>query len=119
MPHSQAQVFRCGNSYSPTPCADSHVVELAPAAPNPSSHHRQQARKDAQDWDRTQRELHKAETALPAARRQNTQRAECTAAERRIQKIDELAAKGGSAPKMEKLRQDRKATRDKQFRMGC
>ena len=127
-PDSHAQVYRCGNSYSTTPCAGGQEVEIKPAVQAPtvtaqitSNQQRtnRQERKEERDWERTERELDKAEAAEKPMRQQGKNSAACAAASRRIQKIDELARKGGSAQKMEKLREDRQATRDKQFRMGC
>lgn len=127
-PSSHAQVYRCGNSYSTTPCKGAQEVDIAPpvhasamTAQITGNQQRtiRQARKEAHDWDRTERELDKAQAAEKPTRQSGKNSAECAATGRRIQKIDELARKGGSAQKMEKLREDRQATRDKQFRMGC
>ena len=114
-------VYRCGNTYSSTPCAGSHALPLAAAGPQHSTRHTPQhgEQREAREWERTERELDKAEAKIAPQRAQGKDRAACQAANRRIQKIDELARKGGSVQKMERLREDRQAARDRQFSAGC
>lgn len=131
--HSHAQpVYRCGNAYSQTPCSSAQAIGLpslvevpaAATAPGerpqqqPSSRHRQ-AMQEARDWERTERTLDKAQAAVPPRRSAQKNRSACEAASRRIEKIDALARRGGSVQKMERLREERQAARDWQFRAGC
>ena len=122
---SHSQVYRCGNTYSHTPsCTDGKDAVLHTGSD--SSHAHQQARKahsqaqqEARDWDRTERELDKAEAQAPLKRGNRKNTGACEAASRRIQKIDELARRGGPAQKMERLREERQRARDRQFNAGC
>lgn len=124
---SQAQaqkIYRCGTSYSDTPCLGAKVVPIedvpltghAATRPKPSLQHSKQ---EAAQRKRTEQALDKAENSPTPKRSNPSVQTDCEAAERRINKIDALARRGGSAKKMEQLREDRKATRDKQFRWGC
>ena len=88
------------------------------AAPRPKPH-LQHSKQEAAQRKRTQQALDKAEATPTPQRSNQAAQKDCEAAERRINKIDALARRGGSAKKMEQLREDRKATRDKQFRLGC
>jgi len=132
---SQAQVYRCGNSYSSAPCTGGKTVEVEPAvaahpsekdsaasttlAPRAQRKSRRQEDKEAREWERTERELDKAQTTPPPQRQNRPDAAKCAAANQRIKKIDELARRGGSVKQMERLREDRQNTRDWQFRSGC
>lgn len=132
---SQAQAYRCGNSYSNAACADGKAVEVEPAIEvHPSAsdstasstlptrsqrkYYRQED-KEAREWERTERELDKAQATPPPQRQARPDTTKCEAANQRIKKIDELARRGGSAKLMERLREDRQNTRDWQFRSGC
>lgn len=111
-----AQIYRCGNTYSETPCANAqrlHATPLSGKEDDPASSARrtqQHEKKRAKEKEHTMRALRQA-SANGADN--------CQALERRIDKIDQLARRGGSVTKMEQLRADRQATRDKQFRLGC
>ena len=59
-----------------------------------------------------------AKAATPPQRNAK-HRQQCEAKQQRIQKIDELARKGGSVQQMERLREERQKARDWQFRAGC
>lgn len=130
--HGQA-VYRCGSSYSDEPCAGGKavsteaLVEVHPAAAQSSANTQgrkgansayQQQRHEERTWDRTERELDKAQAATPPQRNAKN-RQQCEAKQQRIQKIDELARKGGSVQQMERLREERQKARDWQFRAGC
>ena len=78
----------------------------------------QQQRKEDRDKLRLERELNKAQAAVPPTRSKDN-RPQCEAKQRRIQKIDEMARKGGDAKYMERLREERQEARDWQFRAGC
>lgn len=123
-----AQVYRCGNSYSSQPCTGGKAVSVQPMvevhpqthlATNAPSTQRKQDRREAREWDRTERELDKAQAAPAVQRQSQADRSQCQAKQQRIQKIDELARKGGSVKHMERLREERQAARDWQFRAGC
>lgn len=133
---SQAQVYRCGNSYSSAPCADGKTVEVEPGvvahpstpdsaasgtpAPGaPRKRRRHADNNEAREWERTERELDKAQATPPPQRQARPDAAQCAAASQRIKKIDELARRGGSVAQMERLREDRQNARDRQFRAGC
>lgn len=131
-PTSHAQeVYRCGDSYSSTPCHGGRAVSIAPwleAHTDSSStqhvqRHRDASRpnREAQAWERTERELDKAQAATAPQRqpRTSTNRSQCQAKQQRIQKIDDLARRGGSVQQMERLREERQTARDWQFRAGC
>ena len=123
--HGQT-VYRCGNSYSSTPCAGGKSVTTEPVVtihPQPAltTPHQRALRKQRQnerEWERTERELDKAQAASPPQRKSSNQAA-CQSKTRRIQKIDELARRGGSVQKMEQLREERRNARDWQFSAGC
>lgn len=132
---SHGQIYRCGNSYSQAPCSQQEGIartfneapHTGTAAISTDAKPRQySSRKNhhpgqhaARDWDRTERELDKAEAKPQAQRSSAKDQAACDAASRRIQKIDELARRGGSAQKMERLREERQSARDRQFNAGC
>lgn len=122
---SHAEVYRCGNSYSSAPCTGGKAVSVQPTvevhtqAQHPSTTQRKQDRKDAREWERTERELDKAQATPAPQRKSQADRQQCQAKQQRIQKIDELARKGGSVKQMERLRDERQAARDWQFRAGC
>lgn len=128
VPHaSHAQVYRCGNSYSSEPCAGGKAVSVeSPVEVHPgaaASPTRRAARRtghqEARAWERTERELDKAQAAPAPQRQAPAERSQCQAKQQRIQKIDELARRGGSVKQMERLREERQAARDWQFRAGC
>ena len=120
--HAQT-VYRCGNTYSSVPCAGGTTVSTQPLV-EVHPHQRtsnaayQQQRKEDRDKQRLERELNKAQAAVPPTRSKDN-RAQCEAKQRRIQKIDEMARKGGDAKYMERLREERQEARDWQFRAGC
>lgn len=125
--HAQ-QVYRCGNHYSQTPCPGGQAVAVQPSAtvevapaPQPATRRRSQRKQDseAREWERTERELDKAQTSATPPRSAKADATQCRAKQQRIQKIDDLARKGGSIQKMERLREERQAARDWQFRAGC
>lgn len=132
---SQAQVYRCGNSYGSAPCAGAKTVEAEPViqahpgtpgratsgtpAPGAPRKRRRNADNEAREWERTERELDKAQATPPPQRQARPDAAQCAAANQRIKKIDELARRGGSVTQMERLREDRQNARDRQFRAGC
>nr|WP_174862823.1 hypothetical protein [Comamonas jiangduensis] len=93
--------------------------QRSPAAPTPKAPNAyQQQRHEERAWDRMERELDKAQAESPPQRSTNNRR-QCEAKQQRIQKIDELARKGGSVQQMERLREERQKARDWQFRAGC
>lgn len=125
------EVYRCGSSYSDAPCAGGKavstepLVEVHPSAAQPRRTNTQgprnayqQQRHEERAWDRMERELDKAQAESPP-QRSTTNRRQCEAKQQRIQKIDELARKGGSVQQMERLREERQKARDWQFRAGC
>ncbi len=124
---SLAQVFRCGNSYSSTPCADGKPVPVEPIVevhpPTQGAAERRATRRHAdreeRAWDRMERELDKAQAKAPPQRKSGVDRSQCEARDRRIQKIDQLARRGGTVQQMERLREERQEARDWQFRAGC
>lgn len=127
---SHAQIYRCGNSYSSEPCAGGKAVSVEPlvevhpdpATPPTRRTTRRSGQKEAQEaraWERTERELDKAQAASAPQRQAPADRSQCQAKQQRIQKIDELARRGGSAKQMERLREERQTARDWQFRAGC
>ncbi|WP_284336944.1 hypothetical protein [Comamonas sp. NoAH] len=61
--------------------------------------------------------VHRADTSALAQRRRA--RPDCTVIEQRIRQLDEMGRRGGSASHMERIRSERKAARDQQFRAGC
>ena len=116
-------VYRCGNTYGSTPCtggaaiSTQPLVEVHPSHPTSNTAYQQQ-RREERERDRMERELDKAQSAaLPQRDRNNRQ--QCEAKQRRIQKIDEMARKGGHAQYMERLREERRETRDWMFKAGC
>lgn len=123
--HGQT-VYRCGHSYSSTPCAGGTSISTEPAVTGhaqptltaPQQHALRKQRQKEREWKRTERELDKAQAASPPQRKSSNQAA-CQSKARRIQKIDELARRGGSAKKMEQLREERRDARDWQFSAGC
>lgn len=44
---------------------------------------------------------------------------ECDALTRRVNELDSMARAGGTAQRMEWIRQERQSTRDRQFQIGC
>ena len=64
-------------------------------------------------------ELDKAQAKAPPQRKAGVDRSQCEARDRRIQKIDQLARRGGTVQQMERLREERQEARDWQFRAGC
>ena len=66
-----------------------------------------------------ERELDKAQANAPPQRKSSVDRSQCEARDRRIQKIDQLARRGGTVQQMERLREERQEARDWQFRAGC
>jgi len=60
---------------------------------------------------------HHADTSQLAQRRRA--RPDCASTEQRIRQLDNMARKGGSSSYMERIREERKALRDGQFRAGC
>lgn len=123
----QAQVFRCGNSYSSAPCADGKpvpvepIVEVHPPTQAAAERRATWRHEDREEraWDRMERELDKAQAKTPPQRKSGGNRSQCEALDRRIQKIDQLARRGGTVQQMERLREERQEARDWQFRAGC
>lgn len=118
---AQAQIYRCGNTYTNEPCAGGKAVQLEPLTTIPAQRPSPYAaeRHEAYEREQTERELDRAEAKVPPVRDKATNKAACEASKRRVKKIDELARKGGSAKKMEQLRQERQDARDWQFSAGC
>lgn len=118
---AHAQVFRCGNTYTSEPCTGGKAVVLEPltSIPAHSPSHRAAQRHEDASWQRTERELDRAEAKAPPHRDKASNQAACQASQRRVKKIDELARQGGTAKKMERLRQERQDARDWQFSAGC
>ena len=121
--HAQT-VYRCGNTYSSEPCAGGTttvstqpLVEVHPHQRTANTAYQKQHQED-REQQRLERELNKAQAAVPPTRSKDN-RAQCEAQQRRIQKIDALARKGGNAKYMERLREERQEARDWQFRAGC
>lgn len=133
--HAQ-EVYRCGDSYSSAPCHGGRAVSIAPwlevhaddssssattTRPSQRRHAASRPANEARAWDRTERELDKAQAATAPQRqpRSSADRSQCQAKQQRIQKIDDLARRGGSVQQMERLREERQTARDWQFRAGC
>ena len=84
----------------------------------------QQYQHAERQWKKAQRntviqapQTHHADTSQLAQRRRA--RPDCAQAEQRIKRLDDMARRGGSAQYMERIRAERKETRDWQFRAGC
>ena len=85
----------------------------------------EQKQQDAQrQWQQSQSARKERATRAPAAatavqpKSRNTD-SWCEQAEQRIRKVDAMARQGGKAKYMERLRAERQALRDRQFREGC
>ncbi len=125
------EVYRCGSSYSDAPCAGGKavstepLVEVHPSATQPrrtnaqapATHTSSSATKNAHGIAWNANWTKPRPNRRPSADTNN--RRQCEAKQQRIQKIDELARKGGSVQQMERLREERQKARDWQFRAGC
>lgn len=164
---AQAQVYRCGNTYSDAPCPGAQALDLRPpvqaqATPGQrpvflcrrssehfwssqscnhhgaSTLHRQNVPSDwpwEQQWQHAQRTWRqaqqRAQEAVPAqppaliqappahGPSPHAPAASCAAADARIRQLDALGRQGGPVSVMERLRRERKALRDWQFRVRC
>lgn len=103
----------------------SHNATMLRSQPVPSTWTWEQQWKHAErEWQQAERRTatqapltHHADTSDLAQRRRAWP--DCASAEQRIRQLDAMGRRGGSADYMERLREERKETRDWQFRVGC
>lgn len=126
--HTRSTVFLCRlgeRQFWSSQSCQSHNASMLRSQTVPRDWSWEQQQKHAErEWQRAERRTaaqapltHHADTSQLAQRRRA--RPDCASAEQRIRQIDAMGRQGGSAAYMERLRAERQATRDGQFRAGC
>lgn len=126
----EAQVFLCRRSqshfWSQQPCNGQGASTLH-RQPVPSQWTWEQQRQHAErEWQRAQRR-HAAAASAPSHHvdsqslqaQRSRQRPDCDSFKQRIRHLDAMGRAGGTASFMERLRGERKAVRDAQYKAGC
>jgi hypothetical protein len=108
-----AQLSRCDHTPRTSLCTQR-------ASQPPTSQPRTLEAHKASEEQRHAREWRRAEKRTAAnARAHVPSTSICTTTSRRIDQLDAMARQGGSLQLMERVRAERQALRDQQFRSGC
>lgn len=110
--------------WSPQSCQSHNATMLRSQSVPKNWTWEQQWKHAEREWQQAERRTaaqapltHHADTSQLAQRRRA--RPDCAQADQRIRQLDDMGRRGGSVEHMERIRAERKETRDRQFRVGC
>ena len=111
-PQPSAQIYRCGSSYSHSPCPNGQQLEV------PINQHRDAVAR--QQRDRAHAIANEQIVSVaPRATGGKANASECQSLDERVNWLDSLGRIGGGGYTMDWIREQRRLARDRQFRIGC